>query len=144
MNAGKIHDSDLKNVLVDDGVESVEVFGYENKSTTRIDDLKAAFGTDVSWATRLVYNDRFGGVLIHQLPGEGNRLHYHEDADECWVILQGTWEWYIEGEGTRRVGVSDIVLVRQGTKHKITCIGDEPGIRLAITKPDVDHIYEKE
>jgi quercetin dioxygenase-like cupin family protein len=56
--------------------------------------------------------------------------------------LGGTWEWYIEGEGTKKVQKDDIVLVKKNTKHKITCIGESPGIRLAITKPDVEHIYE--
>ena len=100
-------------------------------------------GTD-SWAVRVVYNKRFGGVLIQQKPGEGNRLHYHPDADECWVILAGEWEWYIEGEGVKKVSVNDIVLVKEGVKHKIKCVGNEPGIRFAITAPDVNHVYSDE
>ena len=32
--------------------------------------------------------------------------------------------------------------IKKNIKHKIKCIGDKPGIRLAITKPDVNHIYE--
>ena len=31
---------------------------------------------------------------------------------------------------------------KKNTFHKITCKGSEPGIRFAITKPDVDHIYK--
>ena len=31
--------------------------------------------------------------------------------------------------------------INQNIKHKITCIGDKPGIRFAITAPDVDHVY---
>ena len=54
-----------------------------------------------SWAARLVLNKRFGGVIIQQQPGEGNRLHYHPDADEYWVIMDGEWEWYIEGVNKR-------------------------------------------
>ena len=122
---------------------SMLLFDHENQSTTRINEIIEDLGQG-SWATRLIYNKRFGGVLIRQMPGEGNRLHYHEDADECWVIIAGEWEWYIEGQGTSRVYPSDIVLVRQGTNHKITCVGTEPGMRLAITKPDVDHIYSKD
>ena len=81
------------------------------------------------------------GVIFRSWPGEGNRLHYHPDSDECWVILEGEWEWYIEGIGTQRVEKDDIVVVRKGTKHLIRCVGEKPGIRFAITKPDVDHIY---
>lgn len=134
------HDNDLKNVLKKDGVNNVIVGDLENLTTTNIDELRKKMG-DGSWAARLVYNERFGGVLIQQQPGEGNRLHFHPDADECWVIMAGEWEWYIEGQGTRRVFKDDIVLVPCGVKHKITCVGDGPAVRFAITAPDVDHVY---
>jgi len=134
------HDTDVVQVLRDDGVNNVVIGDLENISTTNIDELSAKMGRG-SWAARLVYNEKFGGVVIQQQPGEGNRLHYHPDADECWVIISGKWEWYIEGKGKNTVVKNDIVVVRKGVKHKITCIGDEPGIRFAITAPDVDHVY---
>ena len=136
------HDKNVVNVLSGDGVSKVVIGDLENETTTNIDDLTKKM-SDGSWAARLVYNQRFGGVLIQQQPGEGNRLHYHPDADECWVMISGNWEWYIEGEGTKRVKRNDIVVVKQNVKHKITCIGNEPGIRFAITAPDVDHVYEE-
>ena len=136
----EIHDSDLKSVLNKDGVKEVVITEFENRTTTNVYKLREQMGMG-SWAARLIYNDRFGGVLIQQQPGEGNRLHYHENDDECWVILAGEWEWYIEGEGTQRVSEHDVVVVRKGVKHRISCVGNEPGMRLAITKPDVDHIY---
>ena len=134
------HDKDVAQVLRDDGVNNVVIGDLENVSTTSLDELIDKMGTG-SWAVRLVYNEKFGGVVIQQQPGEGNRLHYHPDADECWVIMSGKWEWYIEGEGTNTVTKNDIVVVRKNVKHKITCIGDEPGIRFAVTAPDVDHVY---
>ena len=134
------HDKDVVNVLHDDGVDKVVIGDLENVATTNIDELITKMGSG-SWAARLVYNDRFGGVLIQQQPGEGNRIHYHPDADECWVIISGNWEWYIDGEGTKTVHKNDIIVVKQGVMHKITCIGSEPGIRFAITKPDVNHVY---
>ena len=134
------HDDDVVNVLKDDGVDKIIINDLENAVTTNIDDLVNNMGAE-SWAARLVYNKRFGGVLIQQQPGEGNRLHYHPDADECWIIISGDWEWYIDGEGTKTVHKNDIVVVRQGTKHQISCIGKTSGIRFAITKPDVNHVY---
>ena len=134
------HDNNVEKVLFDDGVDKVVIGDLENVATTNIDDLVKKMGRD-SWAVRLVYNEKFGGVVIQQQPGEGNRLHYHPDADECWVIISGSWEWYIEGEGTKVVNKNDIVVVKKTVKHKITCIGDSPGIRFAITAPDVDHVY---
>jgi quercetin dioxygenase-like cupin family protein len=64
-----------------------------------------------SWAVRIAYNELFGGVVIQQQPGEGNRKHFHPDADENWVILDGEWEWWIEGIGTQRVKKNDIIVV---------------------------------
>ena len=134
------HDDDVVNVLKNDGVGKIIINDLENATTTNIDDLVNNMGAE-SWAARLVYNKRFGGVLIQQQPGEGNRLHYHPDADECWIIISGDWEWYIDGEGTKTVHKNDIVVVKQGVMHKIKCIGTRPGIRFAITKPDVNHVY---
>jgi quercetin dioxygenase-like cupin family protein len=127
-------------LLKEDGVQSVFVDKFENQTLTRVKDLCQKMG-DRSWAMRVVANERFGGTLICQKPGEGNRLHYHPDSDECWVILEGEWEWYIEGVGTKRVKKGDIVLVRKGTKHRIKCKGRKPGIRFAITKFNVEHVY---
>jgi len=139
----KIHDDDVSNVLEKDGVSKVVLSTYENRSNTNLNDIIADMG-DAPWAVRVVYNDIFGGVLICQNPGEGNRLHYHHDTDECWVIMQGEWEWFIEGQGTKRVKKDDIVVVKKGIPHKITCIGTQPGVRFAVTKPDVDHVYVEE
>src|SRR3989344_716232 len=112
-----VSDSDVTHVLKDDGVETVVLGTLENQVTTNLNELKQKMGNG-SWAVRLVFNGRFGGVLIQQQPGEGNRLHYHPNADECWVILQGEWEWFIEGEGVKRVGLHDIVVVPRGVKHQ--------------------------
>lgn len=138
----KVHDADVSNVLKDDGVSKVILKKYENATTTSIKKIIEEMG-DPPWAVRIVYNDLFGGVLICQNPGEGNRLHYHHNADECWVIMDGQWKWYIEGEGTKNVVKDDIVVVKKGVPHQITCVGDKPGIRFAITRPDVDHVYSE-
>ena len=63
---------------------------------------------------------------------------------ENWVILDGEWEWWIEGIGTQRVKQHDIIVVPKNTWHHIRCVGDGPGVRYAITRPDVNHVYEDE
>lgn len=137
-------DSDVKRVLKDDGLEfSILEEGHnlENISTTSIDHIEKIIGRSSSWAVRVILNERFGGVIIKQNPGEGNRLHYHPDADECWVVLEGEYEWTIENK-TSRVRQGDIIVVKSNTWHKILAVGDKPAARLAITKPNVEHIYE--
>ncbi len=143
MKKKEIHDDNVSRVLQKDGVNKVILGDFENLPAISLDEIKKEIGDD-SWAVRVIYNERFGGVLIKQNPGEGNRLHHHHSADECWVILEGEWEWYIEGVGTKKVGLHDIVIVKKGTPHKIKCVGKKQGIRLAITMPDVDHVYDKE
>ena len=138
---GAIVETDLIKVLKADGVDIVYINGYQNNPITSLDSIIEQMSKD-DWAVRIIYNDRFGGVLISQSPGKGNRLHYHPDTDECWIILKGQYEWFIDGMGSRIVSKNDIVLVPKNIKHKITCIGNESAIRFAITKPDVEHIYE--
>lgn len=139
----EFHDDDLESVLKQDGVRVVDAFSAVNLPHASLRQIKKRMGKP-PWATRIIYNEIFGGVLICQNPGEGNRLHFHSDADECWVILEGEWEWFIDGVGSQKVKKGDIVVVKKGTKHLIKCIGKRPAIRLAITKPDVDHVYADE
>ena len=82
-------DSNLVNVLKNDGVGHSELVKYENCSTVNLKDLREDLGMG-SWAVRIAYNELFGGVVIQQQPGEGNRKHFHPDADENWVILKRT------------------------------------------------------
>jgi quercetin dioxygenase-like cupin family protein len=136
-------ETDVVKVLKADGLDNIQwetLQKYENATTTNLSSLRAEFGVDKSWAVRLAYNDAFGGVIINQQSGEGNRKHYHPNADENWVILDGEWEWWIDGQGTKKVSQNDIIIVKKGTLHLITCISG-PGARYAITKPDVEHVY---
>lgn len=137
------NDNDVKSVLEDDGLtaESLDSFHqYENITTVNLEDLREKLGMG-SWAVRIAYNELFGGVVIQQQPGEGNRKHLHSDADENWVILDGEWEWWIDGLGTQMVKRHDIIVVPKGILHHIKCVGETPGVRYAITRPDVNHVY---
>ena len=137
-------DDNVENILIDDGVNDTLLepgHQFENLSKINIKTIEDKLDFNDSWAVRVIYNKRFGGVIIKQNPGEGNRLHYHPDADEIWVILEGQYEWQIEDK-VQTVSKGDIVVVKEKVWHKIKAVGDKPAIRLAITKPDVDHIYE--
>lgn len=141
----RVSDSDVKRVLKNDGLEEdkLSIFHkYENQSIS-LEKLRKENGLG-SWAVRIAYNNKFGGVVIQQQPGEGNRKHYHPDADENWVIMEGEWEWWIEGIGTTKVKKGDIIVVPRGTWHLIKCVGLEAGVRYAITAPDVNHVYADE
>jgi len=134
--------NDVKEVLKSDGVNSIDIVNFQNISNVNVQELIDKFGKNASWAVRVTFNKRFGGVAIQQLPGEGNRLHMHPDAAECWVILKGKWKWFIDGQGDMEVSEGSIINVPPNTFHQITCLGEEPGIRFAVTAPDVDHVYK--
>ena len=138
-------ETDVVKVLIDDGLDSIDwktFRKYENISTISLAQLRDELGMG-SWAVRIAYNNLFGGVIIQQNSGEGNRKHYHPDADENWIIMDGVWEWWIENKGKKIVKQNDIIVVPKGVPHLITCI-EGPGARYAITKPDVDHVYVEE
>mgnify|MGYP001172226434 FL=1 len=139
-----LNSNDVVKVLNDDGITDISwetMRKYENITTISLNKIRGELGMG-SWAVRIAYNENFGGVLIQQQTGEGNRKHYHPDADENWVILDGEWEWWIQDIGTQTVQKNDIVVVPLGVPHLIKCTKG-PGVRYAITKPDVNHAYEE-
>ena len=77
------------------------------------------------------------------MPGEGNRMHYHHNWDEWWYIVQGEWEWTVEGI-IKKVKKGDIVFIERNKKHKIQAIGNSMSIRMAVSREDVDHVYDIE
>ena len=98
------------------------------------------YGTSKSWCHRLVNTENNSATLLAQMPGEGNRMHYHPNWNEWWYIVDGEWEWEIEGE-VKRVKKDDVVFIEKNRLHKITSVGNKPAIRLAVSREDVEHIY---
>ena len=139
-------DNNVSRVLHDDGVPLVLLgSSVENKLNANLLGLRRLAGDVSSWAARVAINDAFGAVVICQQPGEGNRLHYHLDADEMWVILEGAANYIVEGDNGEMFGMvaqtGDIIVVTAGRRHMITAVGEYPAVRLAVTKPNVEHTY---
>lgn len=126
-------------IMETDGVVNNDMFDA-NQGIVNVEDIIASKPPEQSWTKRVVNSDSNSATLICQLPGEGNRLHYHADWNEWWYIVKGRWEWEIEGRKTE-VKKGDVVFIEKGKKHKITAIGDEAAIRLAVSREDVVHIY---
>jgi len=131
---------DVPSILLKDGVMQHD-FSQENASVTHLESLIASKDNSRSWSHRLVNTENNSATLISQLPGEGNRLHYHNDWNEWWYIVKGQWEWQIEGKNVV-VKQGDVVFIEKNKWHKITAIGTEPAIRLAVSKDKVAHIYK--
>ena len=138
----QIADADRAQILKKDGV-MLNIMDEYNKEITHINDIIEKYGRASSWSYTVVNSLSTCGTLIAQMPGEGNRMHHHTDWDEWWYIVEGQWEWMIEGVA-RVVKAGDVVFINRFRKHKITAVGDKIAIRMAISRADVDHVYAVE
>ena len=132
----------IKRILEQDGVLKNILNNY-NKEIASIDKIVNDNAKDKSWSFTLVNSLSNCVTLIAQMPGEGNRKHYHADWDEWWYIVKGEWEWNIEGT-PKTVTRGDLVFINRNRVHKITAKGNELAIRLAVSREDVDHIYQED
>jgi len=133
-------DNDVYKILKQDGVINID-FENENELIVDINEtIKKNINLE-SWSKRIINTDSNSATLICQMPGEGNRRHYHSNWNEWWLILKGEWEFEIEGK-INIIKEGQLILIKKNLKHKITAIGDKPAIRLAVSRFDVDHIYD--
>jgi CMP-N-acetylneuraminic acid synthetase/quercetin dioxygenase-like cupin family protein len=138
----KIADADRERILVDDGVSRNTMFDFNNE-TVVVKDIIEKNGRNESWSHTVINSLSNSATLIAQLPGEGNRMHWHPSWDEWWYIIEGEWEWMIEGDA-KTITAGQIVFIDRGKKHCITAKGDKMAIRLAVSRNDVDHVYDPE
>jgi CMP-N-acetylneuraminic acid synthetase/quercetin dioxygenase-like cupin family protein len=132
-------ETDVPRILAKDGVMRSD-FEHENLPLIHLKEIIASQDNSVSWCRRVVNTENNSATLISQLPGEGNRLHYHPDWNEWWYIVSGEWEWQIEGKAMR-VKEGELVFIPKGKLHCITAVGNKPAVRLAVSKDKVPHIY---
>ena len=136
----QVVDADRHRILKQDGVLK-NIMNEFNQEIINVKKVVDSYGRESSWSHTLVNSPSTCGTLIAQMPGEGNRMHFHPDWDEWWYIIEGEWEWMIEGEA-KVVEKGDVVFINRNRKHKITAVGNKMAIRLAISRADVEHIYE--
>ena len=134
-------DYNRKKILVADGVVNNMMSGF-NKEKISIKKIIDRNSKKKSWSKTLVNSQSNSATLIAQMPGEGNRLHYHPDWDEWWYILEGQWKWEI-GKKIKTVSKGDMIFIKRNNWHKITAIGKKMSIRLAVSRADVEHVYKK-
>jgi CMP-N-acetylneuraminic acid synthetase/quercetin dioxygenase-like cupin family protein len=135
----KIYDKNREQILVMDGVKRNNMHDF-NKEVTHIPEIINRNSKSISWSHTLVDSPSNSATLIAQMPGEGNRLHYHPNWDEWWFIIEGEWEWTIENK-IINVKKGDHVWIQRNKKHRIKAVGEKMAIRLAVSRHDVDHIY---
>jgi CMP-N-acetylneuraminic acid synthetase/quercetin dioxygenase-like cupin family protein len=137
----QIADADRKRILVMDGVNQNNMHDF-NKERVHIPEIIEKNGRDKSWSHTLINSPSNSATIIAQMPGEGNRMHHHPLWDEWWYIIEGEWEWLVEGV-QKIVKHGDLVFIERNRKHQITALGSKMSIRLAVSREDVDHVYDE-
>lgn len=132
----------VSDILKKDGVNQNDL-DDANHELTDIPNILAQGSRSESWSKRIINSPSNCVTLIAQMPGEGNRLHYHSDWDEWWYILEGQWDWNIEGQ-TKRVKAGDVVFISRNRLHKITAAGNSRAVRMAVSRDLVAHIYPED
>ena len=92
-----IADANVKRILSGDGV-ILNNQDEANREKVMLSEIIEKNGRNQSWSHTVVNSSSNSATLIAQLPGEGNRKHFHPDWNEWWYIVEGQWNWNIEGE----------------------------------------------
>lgn len=131
-------------ILDKDGIKNKHMYDELTNEpyVTKTNKIIAAMPKDESWCKWLINSKNNSANLICQLPGEGNRRHYHPDWNEWWYIVSGNWLYECEDKKWI-VGKGDIVFIPAGLWHKITATGTKPAMRIAVSRWDVPHVYKK-
>jgi mannose-6-phosphate isomerase-like protein (cupin superfamily) len=67
-------------------------------------------------------------------PGAGPPPHVQHREDEAFWVLEGEYEFVVEGH-TMRVGAGSLIYVPRGNLHAHKTMGDEPGMLLVSQTP---------
>lgn len=139
---GEHSETTVGDILKKDGVAKIDLEDV-NHEITNIPKLLSDGSNARSWSKRIINSRSNCVTLISQMPGDGNRLHYHYDWDEWWFILEGEWEYEVE-EKIHRVSQGDVVFIERNRLHKVTAKGASRAVRMAVSFDGVAHVYPAE
>jgi len=143
-------ESDLVDLISIDGspIPPNKTSGH-NESLMNLAKIEEKIG-DGNWCYPVVYTDNDQIAFIRQIKGEGCRKHYHPTKDEWWCIFRGRfiYELWSDPKNVNKkpdkillAKSGDLVFLPKGTTHIITCVSDEPGVRLACGGRNMSHVY---
>lgn len=138
---GQYIDYIVPRVLKDDGIDKTTEL-KPNQQVVNVLEVMKSMTDKEAWYKTLIDSDSNSCTVVNQMPGQGNRRHYHAKWNEWWFILRGQWKFDIE-DTSYIVKEGDLVFIEKGKKHKITAVGDTIASRLAVSRYDVEHIYSE-
>ncbi|QQP70322.1 cupin domain-containing protein [Carnobacterium sp. CS13] len=68
-------------------------------------------------------------------PGQTLPTHSHEQADDIWIVIEGTADYYPECGEIVQIKAGDVIVARAGEKHGMANNSDEDFIMLGIAGP---------
>ncbi len=136
----EVTETEVESILTRDGVTR-NMLNNVNHLKQHIPEIIKAAG-NAPWSWRLVNTPTGSATLICQNPGEGNREHYHPDISEWWYIIEGIYEFKVDGKAFY-AEAGDFIFVEKGKRHLITAakFGLVPAIRLAVSVDGAKHVY---
>ncbi len=106
-------------------------------ATTHQDTVRTVHWMGTEYAITVTGRDSAGiiGVFEGTIPvGEGPPIHIHHNEDEVIHVIDGVYEFWLDGEVSRaRPGAS--VFLPRGVPHTFRVVGDSAGRSLAIVTP---------
>ena len=104
--------------------------------------VEKPWGYEVRWAI----TDRYVGKILHVRKGEALSLQYHEQKDECLLVVRGTIEIELgvdEGQlKSHRMQEGDSVHLPPQTRHRITAVQDADIYE--VSTPEIDDVVRLE
>jgi len=103
-----------------------------------------AFGSELLFA---LSTEQTGGVLslgLAEVPaGHGPPPHVHDSDDELFLILEGEYSFYVDGEWSD-ASAGSVVFLPRGTEHTFKVVGSAPGKHWTLTTPGgFDRFYAR-
>jgi len=75
------------------------------------------------------------GAIWCMRPGQTLPLHSHEKADDIWVVIEGTADYYPECGEMVQIKAGDVVVSRAGEKHGMTNNSSRDFVMLGFAGP---------
>ena len=104
--------------------------------------VEKPWGYEVRWAI----TDRYVGKILHVRKGEALSLQYHEQKDECLLVVRGTIEIELgvdDGQlKSHRMQEGDSVHLPPHTRHRITAVQDADIYE--VSTPEIDDVVRLE
>lgn len=105
-----------------------------NKPIWRIADILAKHAGQKNWTEDVIETERYSAKWISMAPGEKTRTQFYGDDRTVWIVWGGKIRFTIKGQEPFVASKGFLVQVPLRVPYSLEVVGDEPGLRLEITR----------